>query len=146
MTNFKIKMNNIKRLKCFDYFYVKEFFSSQDEELRKKFQIEKLKRWYYFIPAVLINKLKCWGYFDNNKLVGIVLTHAGLNNRIDMSFGILKDFRGQGIGQKLFEVASKEKGTYYLTYDKDNLGAVGLYNKLGFTIIGEVLKAEFKRK
>lgn len=82
---------------------------------------------------------------DNNELVGYLLTMGGNAKRIKHSayivIGILKDYRGKGIGTKLFE--ELEQWAYIhnihrleLTVVTRNKAGLSLYKKMGFDIEG----------
>lgn len=82
----------------------------------------------------------------DNRLIGYLLILGGNSIRTRHSayivMGIIEEFRGKGIGAKLFEEAfhwSKENGITRLgmTVLKHNKRAARLYEKLGFEIEGE---------
>jgi len=73
---------------------------------------------------------------------------GGIRSQIE-AVRIHKDFRGKGIGQKLFEWAinrAKERGAHLLqlTTDKKRPEALNFYEKLGFVASHEGMKMHFK--
>ncbi|MCK4635885.1 MAG: GNAT family N-acetyltransferase [Candidatus Moranbacteria bacterium] len=80
-----------------------------------------------------------WGYLMSSKSIA---DYAGWNNRVNFSgdvfylaeIGVLKDFRGEGIGFQLSKKLS-EKATkpVILRTDSCAQSAISLYKKLGFT-------------
>lgn len=87
---------------------------------------------------------------DNNKLIGYLIAIGGTAKRTkhtaQLVIGILKEYRGMGIGTKLFnfvtEWAEKQGlSRLELTVVKDNLAGVELYKKCGFEIEGTKRKS-----
>jgi RimJ/RimL family protein N-acetyltransferase len=81
----------------------------------------------------------------NGKIVGFVSADRGFANRIKHSVfivtGILSDYRGKGIGSKLFEnliiwATKNEVQRLELTVMTHNEVALKLYKKIGFKIEG----------
>jgi RimJ/RimL family protein N-acetyltransferase len=81
----------------------------------------------------------------DNKLVGYLLAMGGTARKTKHSvyivIGILKNFRGQGIGTKLFEnledwAFNQNVHRLELTTVMHNLAGVALYKKMGFVIEG----------
>ncbi|MEM4335439.1 MAG: GNAT family N-acetyltransferase [Candidatus Anstonellales archaeon] len=62
-----------------------------------------------------------------------------LRGTVLLGFGVLEDFRGQGIGKQLLSfvvnLAEKSHKTIYLKVRKNNHAAVSLYKSFGFRII-----------
>ena len=82
---------------------------------------------------------------NEGKIVGFLSAGRGTVNRIKHSAyvvtGILEDYRGKGIGRKLFEELDKwavenELIRLELTVMVPNEGAVALYKKMGYKIEG----------
>lgn len=82
---------------------------------------------------------------NEGKIVGFLSAGRGTVNRIKHSAyivtGILEDYRGKGIGTKLFEeldkwAAEKALVRLELTVMVNNEGAVALYKKMGFKVEG----------
>ena len=82
---------------------------------------------------------------NEDKIVGFLSADRGHSNRIKHSayivIGILKDFRGKGIGNKFFEELDKWAIQSWvlrleLTVMKNNGNAIRLYEKVGFKIEG----------
>ncbi|MES2607961.1 MAG: GNAT family N-acetyltransferase [Pseudomonadota bacterium] len=102
---------------------------------------------------VLGNRAKGFPHFvalDNEKVIGWcdissfdrpVSKHSGT-----LGIGILKPYRGQGIGKKLINTtiaAAKESGLTRvdLTVRENNTNAIALYKKVGFEIEGVLRNA-----
>lgn len=82
---------------------------------------------------------------DNENIVGFISAERGFANRIKHNayivMGILKDYRGRGMGEKLFQEIIKwalESNIIRLelTVMTHNEGAIHLYKKMGFEIEG----------
>ncbi len=82
---------------------------------------------------------------DNENIVGFISAERGFANRIKHSayivMGILKDYRGRGMGEKLFQEIVKwalesNITRLELTVMTHNEGAIHLYKKMGFKIEG----------
>ena len=82
---------------------------------------------------------------NEDKIVGFLSADRGHTNRIKHSayivIGILKDFRGMGIGKRFFEELDKWAIQNWvlrleLTVMKNNRNAIRLYEKMGFKIEG----------
>ncbi|KGP71026.1 GNAT family N-acetyltransferase [Pontibacillus yanchengensis] len=82
---------------------------------------------------------------EENKLVGFLVAMGGNARRnqhtVYLVIGILKDYRGQRIGSRLFselEKWGKERNIHRLelTVVTKNIGGLALYKKMGFIIEG----------
>lgn len=87
---------------------------------------------------------------DKDKLVGYIIAIGGTVKRtqhtVGLVIGILSEYRGKGIGSKLFNNITNwaEKhnlSRLELTVVKDNLAGVKLYKKHGFEIEGTKKKS-----
>ena len=87
---------------------------------------------------------------DRDKLVGYIIAIGGTAKRTqhtaELVIGILSEYRGKGIGSKLFNNITNwaEKhnlSRLELTVVKDNLAGVKLYKKHGFEIEGTKKKS-----
>jgi len=79
---------------------------------------------------------------EKNIFLGLYVAQSVLETCELLTLGVLETFRGQGNGTLLVEsflsVAIKKKArSLFLEVRKDNLFAVSLYLKKGFSIIGE---------
>lgn len=83
------------------------------------------------------------GAFENGRLVGFVLNGvrewAGEKTIYDTGTGVVPEFRGTGIGNKLLNLVNElcirnHIGVYLLEVLQDNVGAVNLYKKQGFQV------------
>ncbi|GAK09450.1 GNAT family N-acetyltransferase [Geomicrobium sp. JCM 19038] len=84
------------------------------------------------------------------KLIGYVIAIGGevhrINHSLRLVIGVLQSYRGQGIGQKLFDYMdswAKQRGVVRmeLSVVTVNERAIRLYKKCGFTIEGEKRKS-----
>lgn len=82
---------------------------------------------------------------NDHELIGYLVAIGGSARRskhcVYIVIGIVSDYRGQGIGRKLFEKMEKwarEKNIHRLelTVVADNIAGVSLYKKMGFEIEG----------
>lgn len=87
---------------------------------------------------------------DNDKLVGYLFAIGGTAKRTEhtaqLVIGILTEYRGKGIGTRLFNNVTqwaRENGLsrLELTVVKDNIAGVELYKKCGFDIEGTKRKS-----
>ncbi len=95
---------------------------------------------------------------EENAIIGTLqltfvqyLTYQGGMRAQIEAVRIREDYRGKGIGEKLFKWAinkSKEKGVHLvqLTTDKKRKGALEFYEKLGFTASHEGMKLHIDNK
>lgn len=82
------------------------------------------------------------GAWSENELVG----YAGIKGRFEadlMTMGVVRDFRGQGIGKLLLNACLEwafKRGCerIFLEVRESNLSAIGLYQASGFEVIGGV--------
>ena len=80
----------------------------------------------------------CWVIERRSRIVAYLLARCE-GKLIDvMRVGVMPEFQGKGIGTKLMEAALSQAPEVILSVHKDNVGAVKLYRKLGFSIIGEI--------
>ncbi|THE13059.1 GNAT family N-acetyltransferase [Bacillus timonensis] len=82
---------------------------------------------------------------ENNQLIGFLMAIGGNARRnkhsVYIVIGILKDFRGKGVGTKLFKEMEKWAITHQihrleLTVVIQNTAGLSLYKKMGFEIEG----------
>ncbi|MDV0441201.1 GNAT family N-acetyltransferase [Methanorbis furvi] len=86
--------------------------------------------------------------FADNELAGFYILHDNnvgrCSHTANASYGVAKKFRGCGVGKTLVAdslTKAKECGYHGLQYNavlKSNYGAVTLYLKLGFNVIGTI--------
>jgi len=83
------------------------------------------------------------GAFDGEKLIGFSLTglrvRNGISTAYDIATGVAPDYRKQGVTSEIFLrehsiLKNRQFGQYLLEVIKENLPAVGLYQKQGFQI------------
>ena len=112
-----------------------------------------------FPQADMLSEAEAQGFFDaqsycgvaedeNGKAVGLYILHPNNVGRCghiaNASFAVRADCRGQGIGEKLVRDCmeqARELGFRILQFNavvEDNIGAIHLYEKIGFHQIGRV--------
>jgi ribosomal protein S18 acetylase RimI-like enzyme len=107
----------------------------------------------YIIPELNLNKYpnsKCYIFYEDDKIVGFLFLQKTDNSVVhsvlkeipkDEIFiwgvEVLPEFRGKGIGYTMMKMVLKDDKKYFLRVNKDNIPAVKLYTKLGFTIFRE---------
>jgi ribosomal protein S18 acetylase RimI-like enzyme len=95
-----------------------------------------------------LNKDKNSTFFvaeSDNQMVGYLMARGGFANRIKhtlyLVIGIVKDYRGKGIGTQLFSEMEKWAMEHKihrleLTVNAENKAGIALYKKMGFEIEG----------
>lgn len=81
---------------------------------------------------------RCFGARIGGKLVGYLFVHVVSDEAHIINFGILPDFRGQGIGrfviQETISILNNEGvKSFFLEVREGNKAAITLYESLGFT-------------
>ena len=68
----------------------------------------------------------------DNIIIGYIIAWISDNTSI-LNFGVLKEYRGQGIGKTLFEEVNKiSEGVITLEVRTSNVNAINFYEKRGF--------------
>ncbi len=83
----------------------------------------------------------------NGEKIGRLLVNRAANQSFLVDIAILHNFRGQGFGNRLLNKLKAESESIGLSVYKTNFGAIGLYEKHGFTVInddGMYLEMEWK--
>ncbi len=83
----------------------------------------------------------------NGEKIGRLLVNRTANQSFLVDIAILHNFRGQGFGNRLLNKLKAESESIGLSVYKTNFGAIGLYEKHGFTVInddGMYLEMEWK--
>ena len=71
-------------------------------------------------------------YEIDDKIVGYIIAWTSDNTSI-LNFGVLKEYRGQGIGNILFnEIEKISEGTMTLEVRVSNINAINFYSNRGF--------------
>ena len=82
------------------------------------------------------------GYFDGGTLLGYSINYLVVDELQILSIAVRESERGKGIARNLLSFILKEAGSSgarhaYLEVRASNLAALGLYQCLGFKIVGE---------
>ena len=110
------------------------FLDAPSKEMSEAFVLKNIKNSWPHVIAVLDDTVIGW--CDITSLNRPVFSHVG-----SLGIGVLKDFRGHGIGKALMKTAlelASQKGLtrIELTVREDNKRAFELYKKLGFKVEG----------
>lgn len=94
------------------------------------------------ITGELTNPLALWLVaLDGDKVVGYVGSQSVMGEADMMNIAVHNAYRRQGIGMKLVDkliLALREQSVFSLTLEvrASNIGAISMYNVLGFTQVG----------
>lgn len=100
---------------------------------------------YPWTKGVFSDCLKNYDCFiiedKNNEILGYAMISCFLNESHLLNIGIRKDSQGKKLGNRLMQyiieqAKAKKAELMYLEVRKDNIRAVNLYKKLGFSQIG----------
>lgn len=115
-------------------------------EMVEVFPLEKVK---VFQKSLIAKKDPVYYAVENNRVVGWIDIHTTenprLKHRASMGMGLLKEYRGQGLGSKLLKAAldhAKKNGLekVELHVYTNNQAAIALYKKFGFEEEGVIRK------
>lgn len=118
---------------CRERIYLTSFDGFPAEQSRAFVQFNQAKG----LPnLVAVHNGKVVGWCDINSSDRPVLKHTGV-----VGMGVIKDFRGKGVGTALLSAAiaaAKDAGLtrIELTVREENVNAIALYKKLGFEVEG----------
>ena len=81
----------------------------------------------------------CRGYafYDKDKLVGFVNVEDKDGESWIQALEIMPDYRNQGLGKSILDIAVKELKANYLSVNKKNTIAISMYKKYGFKVYKE---------
>jgi RimJ/RimL family protein N-acetyltransferase len=129
-------MNLIKEVETHSEFMLMEPGERQTSEEQQRRMIERIQKQE---SAVIL------GAENDGRLIGYMMAIGGSARRTRHSaylvIGILKDFRGQGVGTSLFQTVEKWADKHRisrleLTAVTQNTAGIALYQKSGFEIEG----------
>lgn len=145
----------IRKAKINDLIYIVEMLANDKlGNLREDFQKPLHKKYYEAFDNIISDPNQELSVMEDisGQVIGTLqlsfiqyLTYkGGIRAQIE-AVRIHEDYRGQGIGQRLFEWAiqrAKEKGAHVvqLTTDKKRPEAISFYDKLGFKASHEGMK------
>lgn len=125
--------------------YIKSFWQTLDEVCHEKIYLAResafpLEQTFAFVNDCIINDYPTlFVLSESDKVVGWCEIVAKDNNNDvgHLGMGLLKEYRGQGIGKKLIKTAIKNAKEYgfsfiELSVRKSNLKAINLYEHIGF--------------
>lgn len=132
--------------------YFKSFHQALDQVAKEQIYIEMIEAKLFEDVVVFQEKLinQNWPVYyavQNNQVVGwvdiSVSANPRLNHRGHLGMGLIKEYRGQGLGYKLLSKSldhAKEIGLekIELSVYTTNAAAIKLYKKCGFTEIGMI--------
>ena len=132
--------------------YLKSFHEALDLVAREQIYIEMIEAKPFdevatFQRKLITNNWPVYYAVENDKVVGWADITPAANPRLAhrgfLGMGLIKDYRGRGLGTQLLTKAlkhSKEIGLekIELSVYTDNTAAIKLYKKMGFTEIGIV--------
>jgi RimJ/RimL family protein N-acetyltransferase len=132
--------------------YLKSFHEALDAVAREQIYIEMIEAKPYdematFQKKLISNNWPVYYAVDDGRVVGWVDITPAANPRLahrgSLGMGLIADYRGRGLGTQLITKAiqhAKEIGLekVELTVYTENIAAIRLYKKMGFTEIGVV--------
>jgi [ribosomal protein S18]-alanine N-acetyltransferase len=107
-------------------------------------EIERLNYPFPWDEGIFIDCFKvgygCWVCEEDGKILGYTVMTMGVGEAHILNISIAPDEQGQGVGRRMMEIliekAKGEAETMFLEVRPSNLGAIALYQKLGFNEIG----------
>lgn len=81
---------------------------------------------------------RCWIVERRGLVVAYLLARVEGNLLDIMRIGVMLAFQGRGIGTQLIEMAMTQAPKIVLCVRKNNEGALRLYHRLGFQIVGVI--------
>ncbi len=153
--------NLIKNFVCYDAdreFYAKVFPNSvksvdlirlrkmHKDDLPSVLKIEA-KNYQYpwneniFNDCFIATSYSCWVCEDeNDEIIAYAILSVAVGESHIINISVAPKMQGIGIGQKimthLIKIATKKAETLFLEVRPSNIGAIKLYNKLGFNEVG----------
>jgi ribosomal protein S18 acetylase RimI-like enzyme len=111
------------------------FLDTPSYDMSREFVLNNIKDDWPHVIALVENKVVGW--CDITSLHRLALAHAGV-----LGIGVVKQYRGMGVGKALMQRAielARKKGLtrVELTVREDNEVAIALYEKMGFVIEGK---------
>lgn len=82
------------------------------------------------------NKIKIF-YIRNESIIGALSIHLEKGRWVVSNFGVLNEYRGNGVGSMLFKEVQKQYPKFYLEVDLKNYRALDFYLKKGGIVIEE---------
>lgn len=94
--------------------------------------------WREYSRQINKKKMRCYLVYFNKKAIGYGLVRIN-DNKVWISGGIFKEYRGKGYGKQLFQKLCNvvDPEPVYLEVLKNNTVAYNLYQRIGFKIIKE---------
>lgn len=153
-------LDRVKELVVYDAdreFYTKVFPGSvphlelmrlrkmRGSDLAAVMSIEKANYQFPWSEAIFQDCLRvnysCWVCLDDDKIVGYSIVSIAVGEAHILNINVHPDVQKQGIGRKmltnLIDVARKKQAeTVFLEVRPSNLGAIALYDSMGFNEIG----------
>lgn len=85
---------------------------------------------------------RCWVVERTRTIIAYLLARIESSVLDVMRVGVMPSFQSRGIGTRLLEAAMSQTLQTILCVRKDNLGAIRLYQRMGFHIVGETGQGE----
>lgn len=83
------------------------------------------------------NKIKIFYTNINESIIGVLSIHLEKGRWVVSNFGVLNEYRGNGVGSMLFKEVQKQYPKFYLEVDLKNYRALDFYLKKGGVVIEE---------
>lgn len=83
------------------------------------------------------NGSHCW-VTGSERIEGYILYHKGRGLTDILRVGVHPSYQKRGIGTSLIRIPMKQSKRCMLSVRKNNLGAIRLYRRLGFSITGDL--------
>ena len=127
---YKLRKANIN-----DIDYIKSAKLYSIFQFSKDISQEEKDRIYNYVDKHISSEIEYYKIIENNRnIIGCVLLMNKDDGKILDEIYIDKQYRNKGIGTNIVDNIIKENDKIYLWVYKENIAAITLYKKLGFSI------------
>lgn len=127
---YKLRKANIN-----DIDYIKSAKLYSIFQFSKDISQEEKDRMYNYVDKHISSEVEYYKIIENNRnIIGCVLLMNKDDGKILDEIYIDKQYRNKGIGTNIIDNIIKENDKIYLWVYKENIAAITLYKKLGFSI------------
>ncbi|MGM9875652.1 MAG: GNAT family N-acetyltransferase [Bacilli bacterium] len=123
----KANINDIDYIKSAKLYSIFQFSKDISQEEKDKI--------YNYVDKHISSEIEYYKIIENNRnIIGCVLLMNKDDGKILDEIYIDKQYRNKGIGTNIIDNIIKENDKIYLWVYKENIAAITLYKKLGFSI------------